>query len=495
VATSTRDGAELPALSHPVEPSAPPADQAAPPPDPSTGQRDLTARLWPDPGGDAAELSSLGRQARHRLRRSDPNVMHLAPDRDPLGILAAQDTTRVAHLVPLRHERMAVSAFTFFRGAAAVMTADLASGPSTGLHVQLCGDAHLANFGAFATPERSLVFDVNDFDETLPGPFEWDLKRLAASVVVAADDLGFAPDLGRQAALESARSYQRWMGELAAMGELDRWYAQLDIAELLPHLPDAQRHRAERSVAKARKRTALQAVSKLTTLVDGQLRIADDPPVIEHLDDTLVHQHLANLVHAYRDTLSGDRRHLLDRFRVVDVARKVVGVGSVGTRCYLLLMEAPSDGGHLFLQVKEAQPSVLEAHLGPAAETTHGERVVVGQRLMQAASDIFLGWTTAGPYHFYVRQLRDMKGSVDFEGMTPAGLTTYARVCGLALARSHARSGAARAVAAYLGSGSSFAEAIAEFAVTYAEVNRADYRRFLDMVTTSAVTSQHPELG
>jgi uncharacterized protein (DUF2252 family) len=449
------------------------------PPDPATGICPPLATLWPPPGLSVSELDEIGRGARHRLRRSELGAIDPAPDRDPVAILAAQDATRVAHLIPLRHERMAVSPFTFFRGAAAVMAADLARTSSTGLHVQLCGDAHLANFGAFATPERKLVFDVNDFDETLPGPFEWDLRRLAASVVVAADDLGFDRATGRAAAVESARSYQHWMAQLSRLSELDRWYAELDTDELVPHLPDEQRRRTERSMAKARKRTGLQAVAKLTTVVDGRRRIVDDPPVIEHLDDTLVHQHLANLLDAYRHSLSSDRVHLLDRFRVIDVARKVVGVGSVGTRCYLLLLESGADGGHLFLQVKEAQASVLEAHLGPAAEESHGERVVAGQRLMQAATDVFLGWTTAGPYHFYMRQLRDMKGSVDFDGMSPAGLTVYARVCGLALARAHARSGSARAVAAYLGEGSSFADAVGEFAERYADINLADYERFL----------------
>jgi uncharacterized protein (DUF2252 family) len=439
---------------------------------------DATAHLWPGPRHTGTELNEIGRDVRQSVPRRAHETLELPADRDPLAILARQEERRVPELVPVRHSRMAVSPFTFFRGAAAVMAADLATTPTTPLHVQLCGDAHLLNFGAFGTPERHLAFDVNDFDETLPGPFEWDVKRLAASVVVAARDRGFRPGDARAAALAAALTYQSSMASLAAMSELDCWYTHLNVDELLPDLPKQARKRTEQTIDKARRRTSVQAAAKLTTTAGGRMRIVEDPPLIVRLDDPLLVDHLNELFGGYRLTLPSDRRHLLDRYRVVDVARKVVGVGSVGTRCYIVLLAANSDGSPLFLQVKEAEASVLEPYVGRAAEPSGGERVVAGQRLMQATTDIFLGWGNVEPYHFYLRQLRDMKGSADVDTMTPEGLRAYAEVCGFALARAHARSGSADAITAYLGSKPTFADAISRFADAYADVNEADYAAF-----------------
>jgi uncharacterized protein (DUF2252 family) len=455
----------------------------------ATSAAPAVASVWPCPNHSAAELAEMGRQARKKVPRRDHGEFTPAAGRDPLAILAAQETTRVADLVPVRHGRMAVSPFTFFRGAAAVMAADLATTPTTDLHVQLCGDAHLLNFGGYGTPERHLAFDVNDFDETLPGPFEWDVKRLAASVAVAANDRDFSPKVQYSAAAAAASAYQAAMSRLAAMPTMDRWYMQINVDEFLPLLPDEARQRAERQVNKAYKRTSMQALHRLTAVVDGQLRIVDDPPLIIHFDSDLVDQQLSTLLNGYRPTLSSERRDLLSRFRVVDVARKVVGVGSVGTRCYIVLMAAHNDDSPLFLQVKQAQDSVLEPFVGPAAQATNGERVVAGQRMMQASSDIFLGWAEVGGHHYYLRQLRDMKGSVDLDTITPDALHTYAGTCGSALARSHARSGNVEAITAYLGTKGTFADALATFSVAYAAVNVADHAAMLDAIADGRIES------
>jgi len=450
------------------------------------------ATVWPGAPHNAAELADIGRQARKEVPRSSHSEFTPASTRDPLAILAAQATTRVPDLVPVRHARMSVSPFTFYRGAAAVMAADLATTPTTDLHVQLCGDAHLLNFGGYGTPERHLAFDVNDFDETLPGPFEWDVKRLAASVAVAANDRGFTSRVHHSAAAAAASAYQSSIATLATMPTMDRWYMQINVDQILPLLPEQDRQRAERQVNKAFKRTSMQALRRLTAVVDGQLRIVDDPPLIIHFDNDIVDQQLATLFDGYRPTLSSDRRDLLSRFHVVDVARKVVGVGSVGTRCYIVLMTAYSDDTPLFLQVKQAQASVLEPFVGPAAHATHGERVVAGQRLMQASSDIFLGWAEAGGHEYYLRQLRDLKGSVDIDTIGPDALHTYARTCGSALARAHARSGNVEAIAAYLGTKGTFADAIAEFSVNYAALNVADHAAMVDAIAEGRIESAPP---
>jgi uncharacterized protein (DUF2252 family) len=416
--------------------------------------------------------------------------------RDPIAILERQAQSRVPELVPIRHGRMLASPFAFYRGAAAVMAADLAGTPDSGLDVQLCGDAHLANIGLFASPERRLVFDVNDFDETHPGPWEWDVKRLAASLEIAARGNDFGRKHRRAIQLATVRSYQDAMREFAVMHEMDVWYAQADVADLQETLKDqlkkARRKEVDKSIARARTRNSRRAMGKLTKLVDGQRHIVADPPLVVPLRDLLPPDERADfegrlraLLASYRETLQPDRRTLLDKFEFVDMARKVVGVGSVGTRCWIALMLGRGDDDPLFLQIKEAQRSVVEEYGGikpmPGHAECQGKRVVEGQRLMQAASDIFLGWQTAegidgSQRDFYVRQLADWKGSANIEDMVPKGMTEYGRLCGWTLARAHARSGGDRvAIASYLGDDTTFAHAIAEFASAYADQNDRDY--------------------
>ncbi len=433
-------------------------------------------------GKDARVVAPLGSQAEF-----DP-----AGKRDPVGLLLGQAKTRVPELVPVRHGRMLVSAFTYYRGAALPMAADLATTPASGLRVQLCGDAHLSNFGAFASPERNLVFDVNDFDETLPGPFEWDVKRLAASLVVAGRDNGFAAKDCRKITLAAAEGYRTAMRAFAEQPLLAVWYTHVDIEPVIAQLKSqvkAKRFKlAGKMLAKAHTADSMKAVGKLTTVVDGRRRIISDPPLIVPVEEIFaglqadaIYQLLNTVLVKYRRTLQSDRRHLLERFAMVQVARKVVGVGSVGTRAYVVLMEAGDGAEPLFLQAKEAEASVLAAYAGRSQYTNQGERAVAGQHLMQAESDIFLGWTrVTNPEDgkdrdFYVRQLKDWKFSVPIEMMLPQGLTLYARLCGWTLARAHARSGDRIALAAYLGGSAKFDQAIADFAETYADQNERDY--------------------
>jgi uncharacterized protein (DUF2252 family) len=423
------------------------------------------------------------RRADGRARRADvPRSSHAGwqppPGRpDPVALLEDRHRSRVRDLVPIRVGRMLVSPFTFLRGAAEVMAHDLASTPTTGLRVQACGDAHLLNFGVFATPERHLVFDVNDFDETLPAPWEWDVKRLAASVAVAGLGASFVPAQIDVAVGSMVRGYRTRMQQLSTMAPLDVWYDRVDVDAVIllaqqqdmPMLPTGG-HLLER----ARHHTSLAALPKLTELVEGERRIIEDPPLILH-----AHHHFdvpRTAFDAYLSTLARDRRALLDHYRVVDAARKVVGVGSVGTRCHIvLLMDADGDAP-LFLQIKEAEVSVLAPYAGASACQNEGERVVTGQRLMQAASDVFLGWAV-GPYgnHYYVRQLRDMKGAVSIDRLGPDELARYAMLCGVTLARAHARSGDSAAIAGYLGAGDQFDRAIASFAHCYANQTVADH--------------------
>ena len=475
MATSDLSGIPTPLLTFPEVPTLDPPGVAGNGHLPEQG---FVAHVWPGPNHTGAQLATIGKSARKTCPRTSHDTFTPRSDRDPLAVLAGQATTRVPELVPVRHARMAVSPFTFFRGAAAVMAADLATTPTTPLNVQLCGDAHLSNFGLFGTPERRQAFDVNDFDETLPGPFEWDVKRLAASLVVAALDRGFSEDIGRDAAVEAVLSYQSTVARLAALDELDTWYVQLESDMIVASLPDDSRKRAERAVTKARQRTSVQAMAKLTRSEGGVPRIVDDPPLITHFDEDVTRDHLSELFRAYLPTVSSERRHLLRRYRVVDAARKVVGVGSVGTRCYILLALAWSDDSPLFIQVKQAQASVLEPFVGRASQPHHGERVVDGQRLMQTTSDIFLGWGTAGEHHFYLRQLRDWKGSANIDTMSDEQLPHYARLCGAALARAHCRSGNADALSAYLGDNDSFAAAVADFSLRYAALNIEDHATF-----------------
>ncbi len=447
----------------------------------------------------AEERAKLGKEARLTAPRSSQGEFSPGGDRpDPVSLLERQAVSRVPELVPIRYGRMLVSPFTFFRGAALIMASDLATTPRSGLDAQICGDAHLSNFGLFASPERTLLFDVNDFDETLPGPWEWDVKRLAASAVIAARDRAFTAKEARTAAIEVGASYRREMTQLAGMSTLDVWYSHIDVAQMLADLQAAaakSRSKTDRQMAartqktmdKARTRDSTQALDKLTTVVDGQRRIVSDPPLIvpaeellPELESAALLELLHQLLRHYRRSLQTDRRHLLEEFELRQIARKVVGVGSVGTRAWILLLLGRDNDDPLFLQAKEAEASVLEEFVGRSGYATHGERVVAGQHLMQAASDIFLGYQQAtGPdgatRDYYLRQLRDWKGSFEVEDSIPQGLTKYVGVCAQALARAHARSGDRIAIASYLGSGTTFDRAIGEFAETYAEQNERDY--------------------
>ncbi|HWS79594.1 MAG TPA: DUF2252 domain-containing protein [Rubrobacter sp.] len=439
----------------------------------------------------AAAQAAASYQERHErgcaARRAAPRGGHAewapAPDRpDPIDLLEAQDRNRIPDLIPIRYSRMMASPFAFMRGAAIVMAHDLAGTPKTGIRAQLCGDAHLSNFGAYASPERALLFDLNDFDETLPGPWEWDVKRLAASFVVAGRENGFDAAECREAAQASAASYRRRMSEFSKMGELEVWYSRVGVEEVRGLLSDARARKAtakklSKSVRKARGRDSLQALSKLTRVVDGHRKIIDDPPLLVRIPEgDEIRSQIYAILESYKRTLQEDRRYLLDRYRFVDVARKVVGVGSVGTRAYVALLEGHDENDPLFLQVKEAGPSVLQGPLLSSTHEHHGHRVVAGQRLMQAASDIFLGWFRGKEGRdFYWRQLKDMKGSANVEGMSPDELVIYAGLCGWALARAHARSGDRVQIAAYLGKSERFDGAIADFAEAYADQTEQDH--------------------
>ncbi len=415
---------------------------------------------------------------------------------DPVELLVAQSRARLQNLVPIRHGRMSTSAFAFYRGSAVVMAADLASQPNTGLQVQLCGDAHVANFGMFASPERTLLFDLNDFDETHPGPFEWDVKRLAASAVLTARSNGWSTSVQRDMAAACAQSYREAMRQFAGMGTLDVWYSRLDMSSLGQLArsvnPEAALARVERSIAGARKRTNLQAMAKLTEVVDGQRRFVEDPPLLMRVGPEQAELLGLDAIAAYRATLVSDRVALLDQFEVVDIARKVVGVGSVGTRCYVLLLQGVDGTDPLVLQFKEATASVLEPYTGASEFDHHGARVVAGQRLMQAATDIFIGWTSATDAHnlvhdTYVRQLRDMKFSPDLSVLEVAGLTGYLHACGWTLARAHARSGDRLALNAYLGGSAKFDTAIASWAMSYADQAEVDHAAMVHAIRMARI--------
>jgi uncharacterized protein (DUF2252 family) len=449
-----------------------------------------------------AERARTGKDARRLVPLDAHAELRPETDRDPVSLLADDDVTRVADLVPIRYGRMLVSPFTFYRGAAAVMAADLARTPVSGLRAQTCGDAHLSNFGLFASAERTLVFDINDFDETLPGPWEWDVKRLVASFAVAGRQNGYSAKLRRKVAVSAANAYRTAMRDFAKQPNLEVWYAQLAIesrlAELRRVLAPAQVKRTRAALAKARTKDSMQALEKLSTMVDGQRRIVALPPIVvpvEDLTDTPADElfgQMQELIENYAGSLSPERRHLLRQFRLVHMARKVVGVGSVGTRSWVLLLLGRDDNDPLFLQAKEAGESVLEKYVGKSEFSHHGERVVAGQRTMQASGDIFLG---AHRVHglddqdrdFYIRQLRDWKGSVETEGMLPSGMEVYASLCGWTLARAHARSGDRIAIGAYLGSSDRFEQALAEFAETYADVNDQDFASMQKAVTSGRV--------
>jgi uncharacterized protein (DUF2252 family) len=445
----------------------------------------------------------MGKAARSLAPRTAHEHWESSSSRpDPVALLESQAQSRVQDLVPIRYGRMLVSPFTFYRGAALIMASDLSTTPRSGLNVQACGDAHLSNFGVFASAERNLVFDLNDFDETLPGPWEWDVKRLAASLTIAGRDRGFSDKERTNIVLETVSGYRKEMASLAAKRDLDVWYSRMDIGQVLNDLGvelglsgskgsertlSKAKARADKQLAKARTRDSMQALAKLTEVVDGETRFISDPPLIVPISELLpdaegavLTERMRELLHSYSRTLQSDRRHLLGRFRFESMARKVVGVGSVGTRAWVLLLVGSDDDDPLLLQAKEAQESVLARFVGESQYSNQGERVVAGQHLMQASSDIFLGWDQVEGIDgvqrdFYIRQLRDWKGSADTDVMVAQSMAIYGRLCGWTLARAHARSGDRIAIAAYLGSSAAFDNAIAAFAELYADQNERDY--------------------
>jgi uncharacterized protein (DUF2252 family) len=453
------------------------------------------------------ERAARGKAARAEAPRSRHDEWEAWSERpDPVALLEEQAASRVPELVPIRYGRMATTPFAFFRGAAYVMAGDLAGTARSGFQVQLCGDAHLSNFGGFASPERDLVFDVNDFDETLPGPWEWDVKRLAASIAVAGRERGFSAKQRREAVSATVREYREGLRRFAGMHNLDIWYSRLDRAEILARFQaqasDQQIARLRKTTAKATKKDNARAFERLAHSVDGDPQIISDPPLIVRIEDLLpaeqadeFEEGMHALLRSYRASLQGDRRRLLERYRYADLARKVVGVGSVGTRAWVVLMLGRDNEDPLFLQCKEAQPSVLEPFLGKSEFSHHGRRVVEGQRMMQASSDILLGWLrTTGidgkTRDFYVRQLWDWKSSADVGTMAPAGMAIYGRVCGWTLARAHARSGDCIAIASYLGAGNAFDRAIASFAETYADQNERDHEALVQAIASGRIQAQ-----
>jgi uncharacterized protein (DUF2252 family) len=454
-----------------------------------------------------AERSARGRAARADVPRSSHAAWEPAPTRrNPVDLLEEQAKTRLPELVPIRYGRMLVSPFTFFRGAAYIMAADLADGTRTGLHAQLCGDAHLSNFGVFAALDRRLVFSINDFDETLPGPFEWDVKRLAASFAVAGRDRGFDTRARRAIVTATVRSYREAIAGFAEMRNIDVWYARLDVKGILDgfaaEMKAKELRRFKADVASVHTKDSLRALSKLCRTVDGELRIVGDPPLVTPIEDVVpgaeqahVEDTIRRMLDTYRSSVPRDRRRLLESYRYVHAARKVVGVGSVGARAWILLLLGRDGNDPLFLQFKEAQASVLEPFLGRSEYPQHGQRVVEGQRMMQAAPDILLGWERivaidGQTKDFYIRQLWDSKGSAEVEVMNTESMRAYGIVCGWTLARAHARSGDRLAIAAYLGSNDRFDQAMASFAETCADQNEQDYRALQDAAASGRVTVQ-----
>jgi len=448
-----------------------------------------------------------GKAARRRVPRRAHAQWEPSPDRpDPIDILQAQAATREPDLVPVRYGRMLASPFAFFRGGPAIMANDLAGTPTSGITVQLCGDAHLVNFGLFGTPERDLVFDVNDFDETLPGPWEWDVKRLAASVAVAARQNGFTQEQQHQAAQDTVREYRETMLNISELATLDLWYLHLSSAQLIDIIgrlekelglpaPKLTPARLQKVIARAKSHDNLRAFSKLCVRTGNEVRLASHPPLLvpvrelwAGVDADRVTSGIREGVARYRDSLEGDRRELFDQFEIVDMARKVVGVGSVGTRCFVVLLQGKGPNDLLFLQVKQAEASVLEPYLPASKLPNHGQRVVAGQRLLQALPDMFLGWSS-GPreYDYYVRQLWDMKGAIDPAKLRPGGLGVYGALCGWTLARAHGRGGDELAIAGYLGKSDTFDHAVADFAITYADINDHDHNKLAAAVAAGTI--------
>jgi len=437
------------------------------------------------------ERIEAGRSLRNQVPRSSHAGWDPPADRpDPLDLLAKQDVTREQDLVPIRYGRMLISPFAFYRGSAIVMANDLAGTPATGITVQACGDAHLSNFGSFATPERNQVFDINDFDETLPAPWEWDIKRLVASVIVASQANGHKPSEAGKAAAETVRVYRERLAAFASMGNLEVWYNRISGADIAAVVPRNVGKDVKRGLLKATHRDHLQAFAKMTSAEGGTLRIVDDAPLLVHIDDAVLEDRLRSVVKTYRSSIRDDLKALLSRYSFVDTARKVVGVGSVGTRCHIVLLRGNHDEDPLILQVKEANASVLEPYAGKSKYPNHGQRVVRGQQYIQAASDIFLGWGRVAGMDFYVRQLRDMKASVEVSLLPPDRMAMYGALCGWTLARAHARSGDAASIAGYLGSGSAFDDAIIDFAKAYAEQTNRDHAALVAAVKSGRVKAE-----
>ncbi|WP_433727681.1 DUF2252 domain-containing protein [Actinoplanes sp. CA-051413] len=464
------------------------------------------SKIAPFADRTVADRVQLGKHARKATPLDSHADLTIRSDRDPVTMLVAEDATRVPELVPIRYGRMLVTPFTFYRGAAGVMAADLAGTPISGLRTQTCGDAHLSNFGLFASAERTLVFDINDFDETLPGPWEWDVKRLVASLAIAGRNNGYSAKQRRRVAVAAGAAYRTAMRDFARRTNLEVWYAQLAIESLVEQLgtvlEPSQVKRTKEALQKARTRDSLHALDKLSSVIDGERRITALPPIVVPVEDLLpdasadkLFKEMQDLLHGYSRTLPPERRQLLAQFRLVHMARKVVGVGSVGTRSWILLLLGRDDSDPLFLQAKEAEASVLEEYVGASEFAHHGERVVAGQRAMQASGDIFLGTRRVQGIDgqdrdFYVRQLRDWKGSAEVEKMRPSGMAAYASLCGWTLARAHARSGDRVAIAAYLGSSDRFEQAVAAFGESYADVNEKDYALLMAAARDGVVPMQ-----
>ncbi len=437
------------------------------------------------------ERLAAGKARRSAVPRSAHAVWAPPADRaDPVALLEESSKSRLQNLVPIRYGRMLVSPFTFLRGSPVVMAHDLGATPVSGIRVQACGDAHLMNFGLYASPERNLLFDLNDFDETLPAPWEWDVKRLAASFVVAGRSHGMGGRDCADAARAVARSYRKHIRNYSLMRLLDVWYSRVDARGALKVFGGDGRKGMARQLDKARRRNSLQALSKLAAVRDGRLHVVDDGPLVTHVHDERLSHFLRRLTGGYLATLQEDRRTLLERYRFIDFALKVVGVGSVGTRCYIMLFDGSHAEDPLFLQIKQAEASVLEPYAGKSKHHNRGRRVVAGQRLVQSASDIFLGWTSEGGNDYYVRQLRDMKGTADLESMSAGDLIDYAGLCGWVLARAHARSGDAAAIAGYLGKCDAFDEALAAFATAYADQTERDYEALKAAVDEGRVPAE-----
>ncbi len=456
---------------------------------------ELAQRSVRAPATSRAQRQAVGLAARERVPRDSlGDWPPAARGHDPLGTVLAQNETRVAELVPIRMSRMSVSPWTYYRGAAAVMAADLAASPHTGIDVQLCGDAHVLNFGLWATPERQLSFDLRDFDETLRGPFEWDVKRFLASLVVLARDNDLPEPVARAAVRAASRAYRAQIAHYSTAGELKIWYDVITSEQLITLFRREDRERMSARLAKrAHRRTSAGAARKLTHVVDGHLRIVEDPPVRVHLSTVVggmnAEELAAQTLQAYHDSLPYERRYLLDRFTLVDVVRQVVGVGSVGMQVYLVLLEGRNGTDPLFLQIKQAGPSVYEQFLGPSPQPSHGQRVISGKRVIQAASDIFLGWTNVQGFDFYVRQFRDMKVIPDGQLIAPY-LVAFAEQCANVLARSHARTGDAMAIDSYLGKGRRFDEAMTAFALAYADQTTRDHQQLAGAVESGAVAAR-----